>query len=64
MNSPGFGPIEVEENVPSSKKVREILEEMTEDDALNKVLEKHNWQVGKVIGNKRETILVKFAFVG
>jgi len=49
LNSPGFGPVEVEENVPSSKKVREMLEEITEDDALNKVLEKHNWQVGKVI---------------
>jgi len=48
INTAGFGPWEINEKEPNSKEAMTLMKEVVEDPALIKVLEKHNWKVGRV----------------
>ena len=48
-DSPGFGTIQVDQSYADKDAAYELLKKVTTDEAILKVMEKHKWQVPKVI---------------
>ena len=49
INSPGFGITEVKQSFNDADQAKKLLDKITTDEAILKVMEKHNWKVSKVI---------------